>query len=184
MLPNKIRTVKDVISFFTYVTNSKLALDPDTDFNDYTNPLKPEKQLFNTYQANKLNALMEQAFDVCTKADVDIYELATSIQNSNSDLPIPYKLMPAEIKKLPPIVLQHSGLKKALMNGDLQINIPYLSNIEKNDFGDSRDYDLAISTNYEDEEPVQIGRYSFNTRNQAQRALSALLKAGFTIKED
>ena len=64
-LPSSILTVDDVADFARFLVRElHLSFHPDDPFADYLD----DKVL-----AGKLDTLMEQCFDVCEKANVDIY---------------------------------------------------------------------------------------------------------------
>ncbi|MES2379751.1 MAG: hypothetical protein V4538_01830 [Bacteroidota bacterium] len=74
-LPKTIKTVADVKTFFKYLTEvDNVSFHPDDDFNDTIN-FNTKKSTYTKAQAKLLNKLMDQAFTVCTKNKVDIYEI-------------------------------------------------------------------------------------------------------------
>ena len=69
-----IGSMADVMYFFILLNNLDLAWHPDNPFQDYINR-ETGKPTFTSSEAENLNRAMEQAFDICSKAKVDIYEM-------------------------------------------------------------------------------------------------------------
>lgn len=64
-LPTSIQTVDEVADFARYLSGElRLSFHPDDPFVDYLN----DKEL-----AGKLDSLMDQCFEVCEAANIDIY---------------------------------------------------------------------------------------------------------------
>jgi hypothetical protein len=78
MLINKINTVDDVKVFFQYLVNNRsLNFNPDEDFSSYIS-LETGKPSFSTSEIKQYNSMMNDAFEVCQEAGVDIYDLSIS----------------------------------------------------------------------------------------------------------
>ena len=61
--------------FAKYLTNDlHLNFHPDDDFSLYVN-YETKEPIFSPEEAAKYNAFMNECFDVCEKANVDIYEV-------------------------------------------------------------------------------------------------------------
>lgn len=70
-----IKSVQDVKVFFHHLAfDRKLSFHPDDDFTDYTN-FSDGTLVFARQEAELYNRLMNEAFDVCNKANVEIYKL-------------------------------------------------------------------------------------------------------------
>lgn len=70
-----ITTIEDVKAFAKYLTNDLLLnFHPDDDFSFYVN-YETKEPIFSPEEAAKYNALMNECFDVCEKANVDVYEV-------------------------------------------------------------------------------------------------------------
>lgn len=70
-----IKSVQDVKVFFHHlVFDRKLSFHPDDDFADYTN-FSDGSPAFNEQEVELYNRLMNEAFDACNKANVEIYKL-------------------------------------------------------------------------------------------------------------
>lgn len=78
MIMNKeshITTVADVKAFFHHLVDErKLNFHPDDDFASYVS-FDDKKPLFSDEEVTMYNRLMEESFDTCKAAGVDIYEL-------------------------------------------------------------------------------------------------------------
>ncbi len=62
-------------AFAKYLTNDlHLNFHPDDDFSFYVN-YETKESTFSPEEAAKYNALMNECFDVCEKASVDVYEV-------------------------------------------------------------------------------------------------------------
>ena len=71
-----ITTVADVKAFFHHLVNErKLNFHPDDDFADYIS-LDDQTPTFSDEEVAVYNRLMDESFDICEAAGVDIYELA------------------------------------------------------------------------------------------------------------
>ena len=71
-----ITTVADVKAFFHHLVNErKLNFHPDDDFADYIS-LVDQTPTFSDEEVAVYNRLMDESFDICEAAGVDIYELA------------------------------------------------------------------------------------------------------------
>ena len=71
----KITSIEDVKAFAHYLANDlHLNFHPDDDFSSYINYEKNES-VFTPEEAAKYNALMNECFDVCERAGIDIYEV-------------------------------------------------------------------------------------------------------------
>ena len=70
-----IRSVEDVKAFFHHLVDErKLNFHPDDDFADYIS-LDDKTPSFTDDEVILYNRLMEESFDACEAAGVDIYEL-------------------------------------------------------------------------------------------------------------
>ena len=68
-----IRSVEDTKVFFHHLLEDrKLSYHPDDDFKNYVN-FETGERTFTDDEAELYNRLMEEAFEVCEVADVDIY---------------------------------------------------------------------------------------------------------------
>ena len=73
-----IKSVEDVKTFFHHLVNErKLNFHPDDDFADYI-CYKDKTPYFSKQEISVYNRLMDESFDVCEKAEVDIYEIGYS----------------------------------------------------------------------------------------------------------
>ena len=71
-----ITTVADVKAFFHHLVDEcKVNFHPDDDFANYIS-IKEGTPTFTEEEVTVYNRLMEESFDVCEKADVDIYKLS------------------------------------------------------------------------------------------------------------
>ncbi|MGN0224989.1 MAG: hypothetical protein ACI4A7_02780 [Prevotella sp.] len=76
-----INKVRDVELFFQYlVEERKLNFHPDEDFINYVSYSSGERT-FTDEECQLYNRLMDECFDVCKKAGVDIYEVGISTFN-------------------------------------------------------------------------------------------------------
>ena len=70
-----ITTIEDVKAFAKYLTNDlHLNFHPDDDFSLYVN-YETKEPIFSPEEAAKYNAFMNECFDVCEKANVDVYDV-------------------------------------------------------------------------------------------------------------
>lgn len=70
-----IITIEDVKAFAKYLTNDLLLnFHTDDDFSFYVN-YETKEPIFSPEEAAKYNALMNECFDVCEKANVDVYDV-------------------------------------------------------------------------------------------------------------
>ena len=68
-----INSVKDVEVFFRYlVVERKVNFHPDDDFANYVS-LKDHTPTFSDEEVAIYNRLMDESFEVCEKASIDIY---------------------------------------------------------------------------------------------------------------
>ena len=88
---HRIDTTDDARTFFKELNQESLNFHPDTLFNDYIN-LVTDQATYTDEEAQLRNELLEQAFEVCDRDGVDIYELAMDIF-----LPDIYKAFSQEI---------------------------------------------------------------------------------------
>lgn len=75
---HKIENIEDVTIFLTDLFNEGVSAHPDDDFNDYIN-YETKEPTYTEQEAVMRNRLMNDAFHVCEKANVDIYELMATI---------------------------------------------------------------------------------------------------------
>lgn len=74
-LPIKIETIQDVKDFAEYLkVVEDVAISPSDDFSEYVN-YKTLEPTYTKDQTEVRNRLMGQAFEVCEREGVDIYEL-------------------------------------------------------------------------------------------------------------
>ena len=72
---DKIITVDEVVDFAHFLLEvDSVNFHPDTGFEDYIN-LEKHEPTYTPDEVKAYNALMEQCFDVCEEAKVDIYEV-------------------------------------------------------------------------------------------------------------
>ena len=70
-----INSVKDVEVFFHHLVDErKVNFHPDDDFANYI-CLADKTPSFSAEEVTVYNRLMDESFDVCDKADVDIYDI-------------------------------------------------------------------------------------------------------------
>ena len=70
-----INSVKDVEVFFHHlVDDRKVNFHPDDDFANYV-CLADNTPSFSAVEVVMYNRLMDESFDVCDKADIDIYDI-------------------------------------------------------------------------------------------------------------
>ena len=80
-----INNVDDVRKFFHYIVNERnVNFNPDDMFEDYmsvdgSNAFTPE-------ECEIYNRLVEEAFEICEKENVDIYQIALDILNKKLGL--------------------------------------------------------------------------------------------------
>jgi hypothetical protein len=77
MITNIIN-INDVETFFHRLLDEGLNLHPDEDFMNYVNT-DTSLPTYTNYEAVERNHQMELSFEVCEKANVDIYDLALEI---------------------------------------------------------------------------------------------------------
>ena len=79
IVPKSVQTMEDVYAFIDFVTRVLGGgFHPDTDFTDYiarTNNGTTHR-IFNERVAARYNKMLDQAFNICNHADVDIYKIA------------------------------------------------------------------------------------------------------------
>lgn len=71
----EIKTAEDVKTFFNELYTEGLSFHPDDLFEDYVRT-KTGEPFYSVEEVAVRNVLMGQAFDVCEKGNVDIYELS------------------------------------------------------------------------------------------------------------
>ena len=77
-----IKSVDDVKAFFHHLVNErKLNFHPDDDFADYI-CYEDKTPCFSEQEVLVYNRLMEESFDVCEKANLDVYEIGLAILRS------------------------------------------------------------------------------------------------------
>ncbi len=69
----KIETVEDVTMFFNELLNEGIAFHPDNPFENYIQD-ETEQPFYSDEEIQVRNELLVQAFLVCEREDVDIYE--------------------------------------------------------------------------------------------------------------
>ena len=86
----EIKNTNDVAAFAKQLIKEGVSFHPDDDFKDYIN-LKTQKPSYAKAEAAFRNKLMEQCFDVCFKADADIYAimLEVTLKETGMDKYIP-----------------------------------------------------------------------------------------------
>ena len=79
----EINTTEDVSAFFKHLVEVfELNFHPDTPFSDYFH-YETKADTFTPEQCEKLDRYMEQCFEVCEAANVDIYELGVNELSKN-----------------------------------------------------------------------------------------------------
>ncbi len=74
-----IRSIEDVKSFFHHLVDErKLNFHPDDDFADYV-CYEDKRPSFTGKEVSVYNRLMKESFDVCEKANEDVYEIGLAI---------------------------------------------------------------------------------------------------------
>ena len=74
-----INTLKDVRAFFNHLAFERnLSFHPDDDFSTYVHYLS-NKPIFKEEEIKMYNRLMGESFEVCDKADHDIYEIGLQV---------------------------------------------------------------------------------------------------------
>lgn len=73
-----IRTIDDVKAFFNDLLEESLNFHPDEDFANYING-ETKEDTYTKQEAEMRNRLMDEAFAVCDKFDICIYELANDM---------------------------------------------------------------------------------------------------------
>ena len=77
----RIETVEDIKSFFRSLYEKyNLEFMPDDDFNEFEN--EDGTPRFSSDQAEYLNGLMVQCFNVANQFDADIYEIASEVHTA------------------------------------------------------------------------------------------------------
>lgn len=75
MMITKVTNIEEVKQFAQYLVNElHLKFHPDDDFACYVN-YDTKQPTFTPEEAAKYNVLMDECFDVCEKANADIYEI-------------------------------------------------------------------------------------------------------------
>ncbi|GAA4465489.1 hypothetical protein GCM10023093_17770 [Nemorincola caseinilytica] len=87
----EIKTVDDVKTFFNELHDEGLNFHPDDLFEQYIHR-ETNQPFYTDEQAIERNRLLAQAFEVCEREDVDIYELCIEIFMRDF-----YKLFPPEM---------------------------------------------------------------------------------------
>lgn len=70
----KIETIEDVKLFAKQIISEGVSFHPDDDFNDYVN-LKTNAPTYTPEEAEVRINLMNECFEKCNQAGVDIYEI-------------------------------------------------------------------------------------------------------------
>ncbi len=79
MYDKQIESITDVHDFFTYLIDiESLNLHPDIEFSDYVSIAKGEKTLDDS-QALHYQKLLDDAFAVCEKSGICIYDIGLKI---------------------------------------------------------------------------------------------------------
>jgi len=81
---HKIDTIDDVITFFKELNQESVVFCPETPFEQYIS-LETHQATYTDEEARVRNELLEQAFNICDRDGVDIYELAMEIFLPNFD---------------------------------------------------------------------------------------------------
>ena len=74
----QIKTTEDVRTFFNDLLAEDLNFHPDDDFSNYIN-CETKEPLYTAHEADLRNQLLDQAFDICDRNAIDIYELSVEI---------------------------------------------------------------------------------------------------------
>ena len=89
----EILTVPDVEKFMTQLVQEGTNAHPDEDFNNYVN-METGIPAYTPEQAAERNRLMDQCFDVCESAGVDVYSVMQGIfltwTGLNKYIPLPF----------------------------------------------------------------------------------------------
>lgn len=81
---SQIKTIEDVKAFFHYlVEECNLNLHPDDDFADYVRN-GDKTSFFSADEVEMFNRLMDEAFEVCGKAGVDIYGICMEVLHNKA----------------------------------------------------------------------------------------------------
>ncbi|SHL95914.1 hypothetical protein [Mucilaginibacter sp. OK098] len=75
---SEIKNLNDVERFMKQLVAEGTNAHPDEDFNNYIH-MESGEPAYTTDEAGLRNALMEQAFDVCDLAGVDVYNVMQEI---------------------------------------------------------------------------------------------------------
>jgi hypothetical protein len=82
LLP-KIEKIADVESWFQYlIRDLNISIHPDNDFADYVN-LETKEPTFSPEITEQLDTIMEGAFTVCNRENVDIYAVGIEIMQGH-----------------------------------------------------------------------------------------------------
>jgi hypothetical protein len=88
----KILTIEDVKLFAKQIIAEGVSFHPDEDFNDYVN-VNDSKPYYSKVDADIRNAQMNNCFEVCEKAGVDVYDLMLEVvlveTSMDSYIPLP-----------------------------------------------------------------------------------------------
>jgi len=78
----EIKTVDDVRTFFNELYADGLSFHPDDLFENYVHG-ETGKPFYSEEESKLRNTLMAQAFEICEKENVDIYEIVLDISMKN-----------------------------------------------------------------------------------------------------
>ncbi len=65
---------KDNINEFLEACSEEFTFSPDNDFNDYVTG-EPAKRVLTYAQGDNLNKRLDEAFEVCHRENIDIYQI-------------------------------------------------------------------------------------------------------------
>lgn len=79
-----IKSIDDVKIFFNQLLIEEINFHPDSDFNDFIN-LETLEVTFSKDDAEQLNNVMNDCFEICEKEGEDIYEIALEVNKKYND---------------------------------------------------------------------------------------------------
>lgn len=91
----EIKSIEDVVEFFTQLLDEGLNYHPDDNFRDYIN-IETGKPSYTAQEALIRNNLNDQCFSVCEVAVADIYNISMEIYLKETGLN-KYFLLPSQV---------------------------------------------------------------------------------------
>lgn len=86
---NKIETIEQVRSFISGCFHElNLNFHPDTPFSEYA---KDGNDCFDSMEVRALEKAIDQCFEICSKANVDIYAISLNEQNKKRNIRTRFK---------------------------------------------------------------------------------------------